>query len=64
MRDLQPIIDSVISELLRADGARLTLRLEIEATAPDGFKAEDAAVVRDNARTLRFRPEATGFSEE
>jgi hypothetical protein len=64
VRDLQPIIDSVISELLRADGARLTLRLEIEATAPDGFKAEDAAVVRDNARTLRFRPEATGFSEE
>lgn len=64
VRDLQPIIDSVISELLRADGAKLTLRLEIEATAPGGFKADDAAVVRDNARTLKFRPEATGFSEE
>ncbi len=64
VRDLQPIIDSVIGELLRADGARLTLRLEIEATAPGGFKAEDAAVVRDNARTLKFRPEATGFSED
>ena len=64
VRDLQPIIDSVISELMRADGVKLTLRLEIEATAPEGFKAEDAAVVRDNARTLKFRAEATGFSED
>jgi hypothetical protein len=64
VRDLQPIIDSVISELMRTDGAKLTLRLEIEATSPAGFKAEDAAVVRDNARTLKFMPEATGFSEE
>ncbi len=64
VRDLQPIIDSVISELLRTDGARVTLRLEVEATAAGGFKPEDAAVVRDNARTLKFRPEATGFSED
>jgi hypothetical protein len=64
VRDLQPIIDSVISELLRADGVKLTLRLEIEASAPGGFSTEDAAVVRDNAKTLKFRPEATGFSED
>ncbi len=64
VRDLQPIIDSVISELLRADGVRLTLRLEIEATSSAGFSPEDAAVVRDNAKTLKFRPEATGFSED
>jgi hypothetical protein len=64
VRDIQPIIDSVISELLRADGVHLTLRLEIEATAPAGFNTDDAAVVRDNARTLKFRPEATGFSED
>lgn len=64
VRDLQPIIDSVISELMRTAGARVTLRLEIEATAADGFAADDAAIVRDNAKTLKFRPEATGFSEE
>jgi Protein of unknown function (DUF499)/Swt1-like HEPN len=64
VRDLQPIIDSVIAELLRTDGARVSLRLEIEATAPDGFKPDDAAIVRDNARTLKFRAEGTGFSEE
>jgi hypothetical protein len=64
VRDLQPIIDSVISELLRADGVRLVLRLEIEASAPGGFDADDAAVVRDNAKTLKFRPDATGFAED
>jgi hypothetical protein len=64
VRDLQPIIDSVISELMRADGVKLTLRLEIEATAPAGFDADDAAVVRDNAKTLKFRPDATGFAED
>ena len=64
VKDLQPIIDSVIGELLRTDGVNISLRLEIEATAPNGFKADDAAVVRDNARTLKFKPEATGFSEE
>ncbi|WP_292046585.1 MULTISPECIES: DUF499 domain-containing protein [unclassified Brevundimonas] len=64
VRDLQPIIDSIISELMRADGAKLSLRLEIEATAPGGFATDDAAIIRDNARTLKFRPEATGFSED
>jgi hypothetical protein len=64
VRDLQPIIDSVIAELLRTDGVKLSLRLEIEATAPNGFDVEDAAIVRDNAKTLKFRPDATGFAEE
>jgi hypothetical protein len=64
VRDLQPIIDSIISELMRADGAKLSLRLEIEATAPGGFGTDDAAIIRDNARTLKFRPEGTGFSED
>jgi hypothetical protein len=64
VRDIQPIIDSVISELMRTDGVRVTLRLEIEATASGGFATEDAAVVRDNAKTLKFRPDATGFAED
>lgn len=64
VRDLQPIIDSVISELLRTDGVRLSLRLEIEATAPQGFDPDDAAVVRDNAKSLKFRADATGFAED
>jgi len=42
----------------------MTLRLEIEATAPGGFATDDAAVVRDNARTLRFSSDSTGFSED
>ena len=39
-------------------------RMLIPTLAPGGFKADDAAVVRDNARTLKFRPEGTGFAEE
>jgi hypothetical protein len=64
VKDLQPIIDSVIAELLRTDGVRISIRLEVEATAPGGFDPDDAAVVRDNARTLKFKNEATGFSED
>jgi len=64
VRDLQPIIDSVISELMRTDGVRVRLRLEIDATAPGGFATDDAAVVRDNAKTLKFSPDATGFAED
>jgi hypothetical protein len=49
---------------MRTDGVRVTLRLEIEATASGGFATDDAAVVRDNAKTLKFRPDATGFAED
>ncbi|MBL8553710.1 MAG: DUF499 domain-containing protein [Phenylobacterium sp.] len=64
VRDLQPILENVIAELLRTDGVKLSLRLEIEATAPNGFDVEDAAIVRDNAKTLKFSPEGTGFAED
>jgi hypothetical protein len=47
-------MDSVISELMRIDGARVTMRLEIEARAPDGLATDDASVVRDSAKTLKF----------
>jgi hypothetical protein len=43
---------------------KISLRLELEATAPSGFSPDDAAVVRDNGKTLKFSPEATGFSED
>jgi hypothetical protein len=64
IRDLQAIVDSVIGELLRTEGVKLILRLDIEATAPGGFATDDAAVVRDNARSLKFKPEGTRFSED
>jgi hypothetical protein len=48
-------------ELQRTNGAKVTLTLEIDATAPDGFAEADIGVVRDNARQLKFKGESTGF---
>lgn len=64
VRDLQAIFDSVISELSRTPGAKVSLRLEIDASAAGGFSRDDASIIRDNARSLRFRPEATGFADD
>lgn len=55
------ILNAVVMELQRTHGTKVTLTLEIEATAPDGFAEPDIAVVRDNARALKFKPNSTGF---
>jgi len=55
------ILNAVVMELQRTKGAKLTLTLEIEATAEQGFDEADIGVVRDNARQLKFKAESTGF---
>lgn len=55
------IINAVVMELQRTPGAKVRLTLEIEANAPEGFEEAEIGVVRDNAKQLRFKPEATGF---
>ena len=55
------ILNAVVMELQRTNGAKVTLTLEIGATAPDGFAEADIGVVRDNARQLKFKGESTGF---
>lgn len=62
--ELDKIMKEVVGQLLLTDGAKVRLRLDVEATAAGGFKTDDAAVVRDNARSLKFNPETTGFEEE
>lgn len=57
------ILNAVVMELQRTPGARLKLTLEIEGEAPEGFAEDEVSVVRDNAKQLKFRPEATGFEE-
>jgi hypothetical protein len=42
----------------------IVLRQKIKASVPGGFDADDAAVVRDNAETLKVRPDATGLSDD
>ena len=38
-------------------------RVEIEAEATDGFAETEIGIVRDNAKQLKFRADATGFEE-
>ena len=57
------ILNAVIMELQRAQGAKVKLTLEIEAEAAEGFSDTDVGVVRDNARQLKFKAESTGFED-
>jgi len=57
------IVNSVVMELQRAQGAKVRIRLEIEADAAKGFPEEEIGIVRDNARNLKFDPSNTGFGD-
>jgi hypothetical protein len=53
LRDLGDIADAVVGQLGRAD-AEVTITVEIEATADDGFADDVRRTVSENARTLKF----------
>ena len=55
------ILSAVVMELQRTKGAKVTVTLEIEAEAEEGFTDIDIGVVRDNARQLKFKAGSTGF---
>jgi uncharacterized protein len=61
VRAFEAILNAVVTELQRSNGAKVRLTLEIEADAEDGFSEADVGVVRDNARQLKFKTESTGF---
>ena len=61
MKAFDTILSAIVMELQRAKGATVTLTLEIEAAAENGFSEADIRVVRDNARQLKFKAESTGF---
>ena len=48
------IAQSILSELDRVRGTKMTLTLDIDAEAPDGFPEDVESVVRDNATSLRI----------
>jgi predicted AAA+ superfamily ATPase len=48
------IAQSILSELDRVRGARMTLTLDIQAETADGFPEDVESVVRDNAASLRI----------
>jgi uncharacterized protein len=63
VKSFDAILNAVVMELKRTQGAKVKLTLEIEAEAPAGFAEGDIGVVRDNARQLKFKAESTGFED-
>ena len=56
------IAQSILSELDRVRGTKLTLTLDIDAQTADGFPEDIESVVRDNAVSLRITD--FGFERE
>ena len=61
-RDVQRILEEVISQLTADNGVTLSLRLEVEASASKGFSQETIRAVSENCRTLKIKE--FGFEEE
>ena len=55
------VLNAVVMELQRTQGAKVKVTIEIEAQADTGFEDTDIGVVRDNAKQLKFKPDSTGF---
>lgn len=63
VKEFEKILTEVIQHLQATPRAKVKLTIEIEAEAPDGFEDADVAVIRDNARDLKFKAENTSFEE-
>ena len=63
VKSFDAILNAVVMELQRTQGAKVKLTLEIQAEADEGFADIEVSVVRDNARQLKFKAESTGFEE-
>ncbi len=60
--DFRNVADEVIAHLKSDPNARLTVRIEIEATDATGFDASQRRTVSENATTLKF--DQSGFEED
>ncbi|MCG3151370.1 MAG: hypothetical protein GEEBNDBF_00641 [bacterium] len=59
-REAGKIADEVITHLEKLIGAKVEVRLEIQATLPEGYPEDVQRTVSENSRTLKF----TGFGFE
>ena len=62
VREAGTVSAEVLDHLTRLNGARVTLRLEIDIDVPDGITDEARRIVEENCRTLKFR--GFGFEAE
>jgi hypothetical protein len=54
LRDVGQIAEALIAHLNRPDGSSVSITVEIEANAPEGFSEDLRRTVSENARTLKF----------
>lgn len=54
-RDMSRLGQEVLQHLTSLDDVQLRISIEIEAIRNDGFPDDKTRVVRENARTLKFR---------
>jgi len=54
-RDVQKLVEEVISYLTSVDGAQVEVSLEVNATSPDGFSQQDVRTISENCKTLHVK---------
>ncbi|MGO9957302.1 MAG: Swt1 family HEPN domain-containing protein [Solirubrobacteraceae bacterium] len=54
LRDVGQIAEALVAHLNRSDGSSVSITVEIEASAPEGFSENLRRTVSENARTLKF----------
>jgi hypothetical protein len=62
VRDLSRIVDEVLQHLSGLPGAKVTLTLDVQVSAPEGVPEDVARTVSENCRVLRFGSQ--GFEGE
>lgn len=60
-RDVQKLVEEVISHLTSIDGAQVEISLELNVTAPEGIPQQVVRTVSENCRTFRVR--SFGFDD-
>ena len=61
-KQVPEVVEHVVEHLTKLNGAKVRVRLEIEATVADGVPSKTVMDVTENARTLKFT--LFGFEEE
>jgi len=54
-RDVQRLVEEVISNLTSVDGCRVEVTLEVNAQAPAGLPQSTVRIVSENCRTLKVK---------
>ena len=60
-RDVQKLVEEVISHLTSVDGAQVEISLEVDVKSPDGLSPQTVRTVSENCQTLKVR--TFGFDE-